>query len=293
MSHTRERRTDTLGSTAFSDYISVHKQAVYEKICEYVPKAEDAPAHSIMRDYIDRKGNYIRPGLVLLSGQMFDTDITSLLLPAAAIQISEDTALMQDDWSDGANLRRGGETAHRKVGPVAALNSSNIGNAELWHMLNDYLLNSGMRDGAKGFLRGKRMFDRFNLIFNNTVEGQHLENEFIHKARDLSRADDRMYYTIAERKTSEYTVFGPLQLGAIAADQGDSMLQALKEIGRPAGIAFQIVDDIRDITFNPAGSGKERFGDLYEGKPTLVMLHTRRNASVGERLRIDAIYSKP
>ncbi|MGC8694519.1 MAG: polyprenyl synthetase family protein, partial [Candidatus Micrarchaeia archaeon] len=91
----------------FNEYVALHKEKIYSKICEYVPIKEPESHYKIMRDYIDRKGKYARPGLLMLSAQLFGADEEEALLPAAAQQLSEDWILMQDDWEDDAQLRRG------------------------------------------------------------------------------------------------------------------------------------------------------------------------------------------
>jgi len=83
-----------------------------------------------------------------------------------------------------------------------------------------------------------------------------------------------------------------MQLGAIAAGQGEKTLEMLKDVGKDAGVAFQIVDDILDMTADEKVFGKKNFGDLYEGKLTLMMLHSYKSATAQEKSRIDAIYGK-
>jgi geranylgeranyl diphosphate synthase type II len=269
----------------FKEYIEIHKDSIYSKICEYVPLKEPAEHHSIMRDYIDRKGSYRRPGLVLLMGQLFGAKPEDLMLPAAAQQLSEDWILMQDDAEDGSELRRGKPTAHLIYGWVHAINATNTGQMAMWRMLKDYLIKMGNE-------KGNRMYEKFYDMLEYTVEGQYIENKFIHNTKDLRQASEDLYFRILESKTCYYTVYGPMQIGAIAAGQPDSMLEILKDIGRNAGIAFQIQDDILDMTADEKVFGKKNFGDLYEGKITLMVLHAYEGATPEEKARMDAIYVK-
>ncbi len=269
----------------FKEYVALNKDKVYAKICDYVPIKEPKGHHSIMRDYIDRQGNYRRPGLLLLSGQMFGAPIEKLILPAAAQQLSEDWILMQDDTYDDSELRRGKPAAHRIYGAVHTINSSNIGHMAMWRMLKDYMLKEGLENG-------NRLFEKFYDMIEYTAEGQYIENYFIHNTKDMKKATEAIYYRIVDSKTCYYSVYGPLQLGAIAAGANDSSLKILKEIGTAAGVAFQITDDILDMTANEKIFGKKNFGDLYEGKLTLMMLHACKSATKAEKISIDAIYSK-
>ena len=91
-----------------------------------------------MRDYVDRQGSYRRPGLVMLTGQLFGAKPEDLILPAAAQQLSEDWILMQDDAEDDSELRRGKPAAQRIHGWVHAMNATNTGQMAMWRMLKDY-----------------------------------------------------------------------------------------------------------------------------------------------------------
>ncbi len=268
----------------FKEYIELNRPLVYSKICEYVPMKEPSEHYAIMRDYIDRQGSYRRPGLVMLVGQMFGAKKEDLVLPAAAEQLSEDWILMQDDAEDDSELRRGKPAAQRIHGWVHAINATNTGQIAMWKMLKDYML--------KNNKAGNRLYEKFNHMLNYTVEGQYIENKFIHNTKDLDKASTDLYFRILDSKTCYYTVFGPMQLGAIVAGQSDEMLEILKEVGTNAGIAFQIVDDILDMTADEAKFGKKNFGDLYEGKLTLMILHTYELATPEEKKKINAIYHK-
>ncbi|MEM0094780.1 MAG: polyprenyl synthetase family protein [Candidatus Micrarchaeaceae archaeon] len=269
----------------FGEYVEKYRQQVYKTICNYVPIKDPVEHYSIMRDYIDRQGKYRRPGLVMLTGQLFGAPIDKLILPAAAQQLSEDWILMQDDIEDDSELRRGKPAAQKLYGWVHALNASNTGHMAMWRILKDYMLQVGPEIG-------NRMYEKFYDMLTYTVEGQHIENNFIHYTKDLSKVSEDFYYRIADSKTCYYTVYGPMQIGAIAAGKDDSTLAMLKEIGKPAGVAFQIVDDILDMTADEAKFGKKRYGDLYEGKVTLIILHTYASATKDEQERINAIYAK-
>lgn len=74
----------------------------------------------IMREYPERKGKYIRPGILLLMVEALGGDVNKALNTVAAMQISEDWILIHDDWEDGSMERRGGhrryiECIHRKL----------------------------------------------------------------------------------------------------------------------------------------------------------------------------------
>ena len=272
--------------STFKELIEAYRPLIYGKICEYVPMKEPQEHYRIMRDYIDRQGKYARPGLLVLVGLMYGAKPNDLILPAAAQQLSEDWILIQDDAEDDSELRRGKPAAQRLYGWVHSVNATNSGHMAMWRMLKDYILNNDAD-------RGNLLYDKFYEMLAYTVEGQYIENHFIHDIKDVSKASDELYFRIADSKTCFYTVHGPMQLGAIAAGHGDERtLKILREIGTEAGIAFQIVDDILDMTADEAKFGKRRLGDLYEGKLTPMVLHAYRNANPEEKEKMAAIYRK-
>jgi len=269
----------------FKEYIELHRKEVYSTICDYVPMKDPMEHYSIMRDYIDRQGSYRRPGLVMLCGQMFGASVDDLILPAAAQQLSEDWILMQDDAEDDSELRRGKPAAHRIHGWVHAINATDTGQMAMWKMLKDFIIKCGVE-------RGNRLYNKFYEMLAYTVEGQYVENKFIHNTKDLKQASEDLYFRILDSKTCFYTVHGPMQLGAIVAGQDDKTLDKLKEIGWNAGVAFQIADDILDMIADEKVFGKKNLGDLYEGKLTLMVLHAYKNATPSEKDKMDTIYKK-
>ena len=269
----------------FKEFAERYRNDVYRKICEYVPVKEPEEHYRIMRDYIDRQGKYRRPALLLLTAYLYGAKLEDALLPAAAQQLSEDWILMQDDIEDDSELRRGKPAAQKLYGWVHSLNASDTGQMAMWKMLKDYILQVGPEKGA-------RMYDKFYDMLTYTVEGQYVENHFIHDTKDLERASEDLYFRIIDSKTCFYTIYGPMQLGAIAGGASDRDLEMLKEIGQKCGVAFQIVDDILDLIGDEKEFGKRNNGDLYEGKVTLIVLHAYRNATKEEKERMNAIYRK-
>ncbi len=269
----------------FKEYVEQHRQRIYSTICDYVPVKEPKEHYSIMRDYIDRQGSYRRPGLILLTGQMFGASVEQLTLPASAMQLSEDWILMQDDIEDDSELRRKKPAAQKLYGWIHAFNATNVGQIAMWRMLKDYIIKSGPENG-------NRIYEKFYDMISYTIEGQYIENRFIHDTKDLSKATEDFYFRVIDSKTCYYTVYGPLQVGAMIANQPQATLDILKKIGTYGGKAFQITDDILDMTADEKLFGKKNFGDLYEGKVTLMIIDAYRQATQSEKEKIDAIYKK-
>lgn len=270
----------------FKEYIELHRNKIYSTICNYIPIKEPEEHYKMIRDYIDRQGSYRRPGLLMLSGQMFGASIDKLILPAAAMQLSEDWILIHDDVEDHSELRRGKPAIQKIYGDELAINAGDGGHIAMWKIIKD----SADLLGKK---RGALMFDKFYNMLERTVEGQFLDTNFIYNTRSIRNASEDLYYKIIQSKTCYYTVYGPMQLGAIAAGSRKGYLNILEKIGTNAGIAFQIVDDILDMTADEKVFGKQRYGDIYEGKVTIIALNAFAKADNAEKEKLDSIYAKP
>ncbi len=269
----------------FKEYVGQNKAAIFDTIMGYMPIKEPEGHYRAVREYSQRQGNYRRPGLLMLTGEMFSATADMLRLPAAAMQLSEDWILMHDDVEDNSEMRRGKPAIHKLYGAEIAINAGDAAHLVMWRVIKDYMA-AAQKDV------GTRLFDKFYDMLERTVEGQYTEMNFIYNIRSLSKATMDLYLKIVGSKTCYYSVYGPMQLGAIVAGQDEGTLGVMRSIGEPAGIAFQIVDDILDMTADEKTFGKKRYGDLYEGKLTLIMLHAYNAATTDEKRKIDAIYSK-
>ncbi|WP_156249976.1 polyprenyl synthetase family protein [Pseudactinotalea terrae] len=85
--------------------------------------------------------------------------------------------------------------------------------------------------------------------------------------------------TVGEHKTAVYSFQLPLQAGALLAGADDDVVDALREVGRLLGIGFQLVDDLKGVFGEPDRTGKDRLGDLREGKYTALIAHARSTSA--------------
>jgi geranylgeranyl diphosphate synthase type II len=117
-----------------------------------------------------------------------------------------------------------------------------------------------------------------------TVDGQAQELGWQREVcLDLTPDD---YLDMIMRKTCWYTTLLPLRVGALIGSQGQLDLSRLLRFGFLLGAAFQIRDDVLNVTGSPDVYGKEPLGDLREGKPTLMLIHLAAAASQPNRARL-------
>jgi len=271
------------GDVDFLGAVGELKPRVYEVIKRYLPDREPREHYDMVREYPERQGKYVRPGLLLLSCRMFGGDAEKGMLTAAAMQTSEDWILIHDDILDHSEERRKKPTLHRQAGVELAINAGDALHMIMWKMLGD-------NADALGAPVGRAVFDKMYEILMVTAEGQYIEGHWI-RDKVVDVVEDE-YYGMIRRKAAWYTIIGPLQLGALVAGASPEDVGAWVDVGMPFGCGFQIWDDVMNLSVDASKQGKERAGDILEGKRTLMLIHLLRHCSPVEKQQVLSIYRK-
>ncbi len=275
-------RVFAMGVPEIVDYLDCCKALVLPELRRIVP---EGPLESILYDrvldYPRRSAKALRPALCIATCRAFGGGLEVALPTAAVLELYHNAFLVHDDIEDGSEMRRDAPTLHATFGVPIAIN---IGDAMLALALAP-LLDNTRTVGLGKALRVLRIVADMARV---SAEGQALELEWIRAARFDLTDDD--YFDMVERKTSHYSFVAPLLAGAVLAGASDNETAELSSFGRALGIAFQIQDDVLNLTKD---YGKERDGDLYEGKHTLILLHMLRSATPEERQRVTGILAKP
>ncbi|MEX2542597.1 MAG: polyprenyl synthetase family protein, partial [Trueperaceae bacterium] len=246
------------------------ESAVERAIARSLPAGHDDPElnryYGLLREYPARVGKRIRARLTLQSTMAHGSPWQAGLTAAAAIELFQNWVLIHDDVEDDSDERRGKPTLHRQVGKPLAINAGDGLHAYMWQLL------LGDPDLPAGVLA------EFLWMIHRTSEGQHLDLAWVESGR--FDVEEREYLEMVRLKTACYTVVSPLRLGALCA--GRAPAELLTEAGENLGVAFQIRDDILNLTPG-APQGKEFAGDLFEGKRTLILAHFFAHADSFER----------
>jgi geranylgeranyl diphosphate synthase type II len=261
--------SNSLSMVDFKQFLTEKKPIIWEEVQKYLLKDAPYGFADIVNDYSIRQGKYGRGGLILLSCEGFGGDAKKAIKTAAAMQMSEDWLLVHDDWQDDSEERRGKPTLHKIYGDYFAVNAGDMIHILMWKILID---NRQILDEKTTF-RVLKEFERFLEI---TAIGQHIEAHIKFK-KSLDGLTDKDYEDIVYGKTCEYTINGPLRLGAIIAGQDDETLKKISEFAIPMGKGFQIRDDLLNIIGEGSIYGKEIGGDVFEGKRTLMLIHLINN----------------
>jgi geranylgeranyl diphosphate synthase type II len=131
----------------------------------------------------------------------------------------------------------------------------------------------------------------FQCTMERTVEGQAIELGWrVDRVVDLTPLD---YLDMVLRKTCAYTTILPLRAGALIGSWGGADLDAVARFGFALGAAFQIQDDVLDVVSDRGSYGKDLYGDVREGKRTLMLIHLVRSASLADRVFVEEFVRSP
>jgi geranylgeranyl diphosphate synthase, type II len=248
--------------------------------------ANDRPApflDDLVADYPGRGGKMMRPSICIANARVFGGRLEEAVRSAAAIELLHNGLLIHDDIQDGSELRRGRPTLHALHGVPLAINA---GDALMLLALRPLLDTLRVHDRSLG----QQVLDVTLTMARQTAEGQALELGWRDGgALDLDESD---YLTMVLKKTAWLAAIWPAQLGVLIGSAGRVDPECVVRFGFFLGAAFQIEDDLRNLSDDP-GYGKERNGDLFEGKRTLMLIHVRGACNAAERGEIDRFLALP
>jgi len=248
--------------------------------------AADAPSpylHDLVVDYPRRGGKMLRPSLCIAHARAFGASLDKAVLAAAAIEMLHNGLLIHDDIQDGSEERRGRPTLQALHGVPLALNAGDM----LMLLSLRPLMDNVSRIGEWLALEVLKETER---MARESAEGQALELGW----RDLNATTvtEADYLRMVLKKTAWFSTIYPARVGALIGSDGRVDTSIFMHFGFLLGAAFQIQDDLLNLTGDES-YGKERNGDLYEGKRTLMLIHARQACSTPERARFDQLLSLP
>ena len=208
---------------------------------------------------------------------------------AASLELLHAFALLQDDVMDGAGERRGRPSAHvqfaqwhRERGLSGSARRFGESSAILLGDLCLIWAAQLLRESGVEPRRLQRAWPRYDAMRTELAVGQ-----FADLASDLRRMPPlEAVLDVARRKSGNYTVRRPLEIGAAMADCDDRTLSQLGRYGAAVGEAFQLRDDLLGVFGSPAATGKPCGGDLLERKATSVVVTAHHLADAPTRRQL-------
>ena len=205
------------------------------------------------RHLVEAGGKRLRPLLTLLAARFGDPSNYDIIKAAVCCELTHLATLYHDDVMDDAVLRRGVISANKKWDNAVAILTGDY----LFSKVSDMLADIGP-EAVK--LQAK--------TFERLVIGQIKETQG--KTEGLTQIEH--YMKVVADKTGSL-IATSARFGALLSGASAQTVEALTKFGEKIGVAFQVADDLLDVTSDETASGKTPGTDLKEGVPTLVTLY--------------------
>ncbi len=208
------------------------------------------------RHLVEAGGKRFRPLLVLLAAQFGDPRAAGVVPAAVVVELTHLATLYHDDVMDEASLRRGAVSANARWDNNVAILTGDFLFARASDLLADL--------GPEAVRLQARTFERL-------VTGQ------IRETVGPDPADDPVehYLAVVADKTGSLIATSG-RFGALLSGADETVVEVMTRFGERIGIAFQLSDDLLDVSSESVVSGKTPGTDLREGVPPLPVLHVRR-----------------
>ncbi|OPF73907.1 polyprenyl diphosphate synthase [Streptomyces antioxidans] len=242
----------TIGDPALTARLERGMDASEERLRALAAEARDPCIAEVAGHLFGPGGKRLRPLLALVGAEFGEYDPSSAAEAAALAELVHVASLYHDDVMDQARTRRGVPSVNARWGNTTAVLAGN------------WLLSKAAQLAAE---LGPEAIRLQSKVTNRLIMGQ------IRELIGPSDDDDPLshYFTVVAGKSAALIAMA-LQLGAVRTGAPERAVQALAEYGEHLGIAFQISDDILDITSTSEVSGKEQGKDLAIGVASLPVL---------------------
>ncbi|MDG5774972.1 polyprenyl synthetase family protein [Haloarculaceae archaeon H-GB2-1] len=269
--------TDASTAAAVERAIEQRRERVNEAIPEELPIVHPERLYDASRYLLDAGGKRLRPTMLLLAAEALadvepmsedyrsfpalDGSRVDLMTAAVGIETIQTFTLIHDDIMDDDPLRRGVPSVHKEYGLATGI----LAGDTLYSKAFEQMLESGAKPD-----HSVRALSELATTCTKICEGQSLDIDF--ETREEVTPEE--YLEMVELKTAVlYASSAAIPAILVGADDE---VDALYEYGRDVGRAFQIQDDLLDLTTPSEKLGKQRGSDLVENKQTIITLHARQ-----------------
>ncbi|CAN3127645.1 polyprenyl synthetase family protein [Mycobacterium sp. smrl_JER01] len=241
-------------------------------------------------------GKYVRSTFMYLGWLCGAAEDAAALRASASLELLHTFALIQDDVMDGSSLRRARPTAHvvfaRWHRDRALAGSADRFGESAAILLGDLCLvwaEEMLRRSGIGADALARVLPRYDDMRTELAVGQ--LSDLLNSCQTFPTLTEVL--DVLRRKSGNYTVRRPLELGAAMAGCGVEVAGALSGYGAAIGEAFQLRDDILGVFGSPAQTGKPARTDLEAGKATSVVVAAYELAEPGVRRQLAELMRSP
>ncbi|MEK6324875.1 MAG: polyprenyl synthetase family protein [Acidobacteriota bacterium] len=264
-----------------TNYLARRAAEVNEWLDRLVPSETTPPEqlHQAMRYSLLAGGKRLRPALVLAAGEAFDADTDDLMPAACAIEMIHTYSLIHDDLPamDNDDLRRGRPTCHKAFGEAIAILA---GDALLTQAFRVLASDAPKRD-AERQVRVIREVATAAGTVEALIGGQMADIE-----SEGNKVDAPALEYIHRSKTGAM-ISASVVVGGLIAGATEDQIEKLRAYGRRIGLAFQIADDILDVTSTSEQLGKTPGKDQAANKATYPAIHGIATSQARARELVD------
>lgn len=247
---------------------------------DYLRQPVLAALYDDLVEFVCRPGKRLRPTLFLLAERVFADGRASagtagrdLLAAGVSLELLHAFILIHDDIIDRAEIRRGLPTLHRSLETrLSSFSDRHRIGTNLALVLGDILFALAQKCLLESALAPPAVIARLStLLLGCMVEtGFGEAADIVYGTRDVSKVQPAEIEQMYLLKTTRYTIECPLAMAAVVHGVDAAGLDSLARIARPAGLAFQIQNDLMDFARFEV-SDAEVPADILEGKKTLLM----------------------
>jgi len=221
--------------------------------------------------FVKFQGKHLRPIILMLAAKAIapkkalNKDHLNL---AVTMELIHNTALVHDDILDESKLRRSVQTYNQVWGNEMAVIFGDYLFARMFTHITD--------------IKSADILKNVSIACNRLCLGemQHLNKRF-----DPFGITQKEYFDIIDKKTASLFELSAY-LGAVSTTKDKKLIEAFKQFGRNFGMAYQIMDDYKDIMATDEDSGKSTGSDLRKGKITLPIIRTMDCGPAKYRLKL-------
>jgi geranylgeranyl diphosphate synthase type II len=266
-------------------YLADRAAEVDAALDAFLPKAKEKPSsiHEAMRYSVFAGGKRLRPILCLAAAEACGGDPESAMPPACAVEIMHTYSLVHDDLPcmDDDDLRRGRPTCHKVYGEGMAVLTGDALLTEAFLIIAQ--TPATRRYPAAAYVAELALTGGSTRLIGGQVMDLEGEGQKLTKAQLVK---------IHEAKTAALLTTS-IRLGAMTANASEDKLEALTIFGRALGLAFQVIDDILDVTQSTEVLGKTAGKDVAVDKATypsvLGLDKARKEAAKLTRQALEAL----
>lgn len=262
----------------FQDHYESYRRLIDERLAELVADRSPRSLYEPTEHILAGGGKRVRPVLVMLACEAVGRDGRDALQAGLGVEILHNFTLVHDDIMDRAETRRGRPTVHAKWDEGTAI------------LVGDVMI--GLAHKLLLERAGDRCLEVMNAVAQGIVdvcEGQALDREF--ECRNDVTPDE--YLHMIAMKTGRFVEMAA-EIGGLIGGGTDDEIEALRAYSRNIGLAFQIQDDLLDLTADEDRLGKQIGRDIIEGKRTfLVVRAAGKNLNEAERELLERLLNGP